>query len=86
VAEVRSSSHGAEFHIYWFQRFLDNERSLQWIFVHFNRRFYWLEDHLSSTKRDTPVVQMRISRNLSNFFFSGRIHSLSWPSHLSARP
>ena len=69
VAEVRSSSHGAEFHSYCFQRFLDNERSLQWIFVHFNHRFYWLLDHFSSTKRDTCVVQMRISRNLSKIFF-----------------
>ena len=29
VTEVRSSSHGAEVHIYCYQRVLDNERSLQ---------------------------------------------------------
>lgn len=89
VAEIRSSSRGAEFLIYCFQRILDNERSLLSIIVHFNHTFYGLEDYFSSTKRDNSVVQMRISRNLSQdifFFFFGWIQSFSWPIHLSARP
>jgi len=87
VAEVRSSSHAAEFHIYCFQRVLVNQRSLQWIFVRFSHRFYWLED-FSCTNRDTSVAQMLISRNFSKYcyFFPGECRVCRGQFILSARP
>ena len=69
VAEVRGSSHGAEFRVYCFQRALDNKRSPHWTFIRFNHIFHWPEDHFSCTKRDTSVVQTRVSPNLTKEFF-----------------